>query len=180
MKLFQASSSNVEVNGETIYSVIDGMGAFKATALKILKGNGIDDPQKGSWYKQQNWLNAFLEISEKVGALTLFNIGLSIPKNAKFPPEINDIHKGLSSIDIAYHMNHRGGEIGNYKYEKINETSARIICDNPYPDDFDKGIITAICRKFVANTNKINVTVDPGKPIRSNGDLSTTFLIKWD
>jgi len=59
MKLFKASSSSVEVNGETVYSIIDGMGAFKSKALKFLSDNGIEDPKPGKWYKQQAWLDAF-------------------------------------------------------------------------------------------------------------------------
>lgn len=179
MKLYQASSPLVEVNGETIYSVIDGMGAFKTTALKILSTNGIDNPRNGSWYKQQNWLNAFRDIAEKVGNSTLFNIGLSIPKNAKFPPEIKDVHGALAVIDMAYHMNHRGGGIGTYKYFKLSERTAKIVCDNPYPDEFDRGIITAMCRKFTTNHNKIYVTIDPNEPIRSEGGNTTTFLVGW-
>jgi len=44
----------------------------------------------------------------------LFAIGKAIPESAIFPPEIQGLEMGLSAIDIAYHMNHRGGEIGHY------------------------------------------------------------------
>ena len=49
---------------------------------------------------------------------------------------------------MAYHMNHRNGIIGDYKFEKTSDTSAKIICTNPYPDEFDKGIITTMARRF--------------------------------
>jgi hypothetical protein len=179
MKTYVASSPKVEVNGETIYSVIDGMGAFKASAIKILNENGINNPQAGQWFNQQAWLNSFKKIAEKVGNVTLFNIGLKIPENAKFPPEINDIHKALASIDVAYHMNHRGGEIGYYRYEKTGDRSCMINCNNPYPDDFDKGIITAMCRRFVSNHMNINVAIDSNKPIRSKNGESTTYIVSW-
>lgn len=179
MKTFQASSPKVEVNGETIYSVIDGMGAFKSSAVQILKKNGIVDPQPGQWYSQQAWLNSFKEIAEKIGNNTLFNIGLKIPENAKFPLEIDNIHKALSSIDVAYHMNHREGSIGNYKYEKTGENSCLIVCDNPYPDEFDKGIITAMCRKFISNKFLIIIEIDASKETRTKGGNSTTFIVNW-
>jgi hypothetical protein len=179
MKTFVASSLKVEVNGETIYSVVDGMGAFTASANKILSDNGINNPEPGKWYNQQAWLNSFKQIAEKVGKITLFNIGLKIPENAIFPPEIDNIHKALASIDVAYHMNHRGGEIGYYKYEQTGEYSGIVTCNNPYPDEFDKGIITAMCRKFVTNHVLINVFIDQAKPIRSKGDDSTTYKVSW-
>ena len=178
MKTFVAASTKVEVNGETIYSVIDGMGAFRSTAEKMLADNGINNPQPGQWYNQQSWLNAFKTISEKIGSLTLYNIGLKIPENAQFPPEINDVHKALAVIDDAYHMNHRGGEIGHYSYQRKGDTEAVLTCNNPYPDDFDKGIITAMCRKFI-NPAKIKIRVDESKTNRSKGGDSTTFLVSW-
>lgn len=180
MKTFQASSQSVEVNGEIVYSIIEGIGAFKTKAIAILAGNDIENPKSGIWYKQQDWLNAFKAISEKVGALTLNTIGQKIPENAKFPPQINEIHGTLASINQAYHMNHRNGLIGDYKYEKTGEKSGTITCTNPYPDDFDKGIITAISRKFKpANSFSAKVTIDTTKPQRSKGDDSTTFMITW-
>lgn len=65
-----------------------------------------------------------------------------------FPPEINTIEKGLAAIDIAYHMNHRGGEIGHYKFQSTGNNSGKMVCDNPYPCEFDRGIIEAMAQKF--------------------------------
>jgi hypothetical protein len=180
MKVFKASSPTVEVNGETVYAIVDGMGAFKAKAIKILTDNGITNPQPGKWYNQQAWLDAFKIISEQIGPSTLNSIGQKIPENAKFPPEINDIHKALESIDVAYHMNHRNGIIGNYKYEKINDKTVKIICSNPYPDEFDKGIITAMTRRFKpTGVILVNVKIDESQPIRTKGGDSTTYMVTW-
>jgi hypothetical protein len=179
MKTFSASSPKVEVNGETIYSIIDGMGVFKTTAIKILNDNGIPDPKPGQWYSQQLWLNAFKNIADKVGESTLYGIGQKIPENAVFPPEINEIHKGLSAINVAYHMNHRNGEIGEYKYERVSDRGAIITCTNPYPDEFDKGIISAMGKKFAPKGAAVAVKIDDSKPIRSKGADSTTYLITW-
>ncbi len=180
MKIFQASSPSVEVNGETVYSIIDGMGAFKAKAIEILSQNGIDDPKAGAWFKQQDWLNAFKAISVKIGNSTLNAIGQKIPENAKFPPEVNNIHAALDIIDKAYHMNHRNGSIGDYKYEQTGEKSGTMVCTNPYPDEFDKGVITSMGRKFMPpGSYLVNVSIDDSQPSRSKGGDSTTFHIKW-
>lgn len=179
MKTYVASSPIVEVNGETIYSVIDGMGVFKSKAIQILADNGIENPQPGQWYKQQSWLSAFKSISEKIGNSTLNSIGQKIPENAKFPPEINSVHKALMSIDVAYHMNHRNGEIGQYRYERTGDRAARITCTNPYPDEFDRGIILQMVRKFAPLDSSIHVIIDETQPVRGKGGDSTTFLVKW-
>lgn len=180
MKTFQASSPKVEVNGETVYSVIDGMGAFKSKALSILNENGIVDPKPGMWFKQQDWLNAFKTISETVGSHTINTIGQKIPENAQFPPQITEIHGALTSLNQAYQMNHRGGLIGDYKYEKTDDKSGKMTCTNPYPDIFDSGIITAIGREFLpADSYNIKVIIDESQPVREKGADSTTFIISW-
>ena len=88
MTQFTAFAKGVEVNGETVLSIVDGMGAFKTRAYKILNDSLIFDPQPGLWYRQQHWLDAFKRIADTVGPNTLFSIGKKIPENAQFPPHI--------------------------------------------------------------------------------------------
>jgi hypothetical protein len=179
MAQFKAFAPNVEVNGETIRSIIDGMGMAGDLGRKILATQGIVDPQLGQWYSQQAWLNAFQTIAEKVGPSTLMAIGKAIPTNAQWPAEINSIEKALASIDVAYHMNHRGGEIGRYKFESIGPNSAKMICHNPYPSDFDRGIIYAVVRKFAPEGAYPTVWLDATAPSRKHGADSCTFMISW-
>ena len=62
----------------------------------------------------------------------------------------------------------------------IGDKSAKFTCTNPYPDDFDKGLITAMARKFKPVTSAIvNVTSDTNQPARSKGADSTIFLVNW-
>jgi hypothetical protein len=155
------------------------MGAFKSKALDILKKNGIDNPQPNLWYPQEAWLAAFREIQDTIGTSTLFQIGMKIPESAKFPPEINTIEKALGAIDVAYHMNHRGGEIGSYKFVPTGDRQAKMICRNPYPCDFDRGIIEAMVRRFKPANSVAMVKHDNGQPCRKNGADSCTYLISW-
>jgi hypothetical protein len=110
MALFKAFANGVMVNGESVLSIINGMELFQSQALKVLEKHDIKNPQPGQWYPQQNWLDAFKEISETIGTKTLFAIGKKIPENSIFPPDLDSIEKALPGIDVAYHMNHRGGE----------------------------------------------------------------------
>ena len=194
MAVFVAFNKEVEVNGQTVLSVVDGMGAFRSQAIKILKENGIDDPVPEKWYPQQSWLNAFRQIHEHLGEKTLHSIGKKIPENAKFPPEIDDIFKALAAIDVAYHMNHRlQGKvmfdpgtgtmtegIGHYKAEKIDDRRVRMVCNNPYPSEFDRGIILAMAQKFMPRDAKIiKAELDPDKPTRKKDADSCTYIVSW-
>lgn len=192
MAQFRASHPDIEVNGQTVLSIVNGLGEMKSMGIRILKRNNIHDPKPDNWYSHQDWLNAFKYFSEKVGPNTLFLIGNSIPENADFPPDINCVEKALSSLNIAYHMNHRlNGEllfdqetgqikdgIGNYHYKNINENSAELICDNPYPCDFDMGIIDAVVKKFkyVGSFPKL---VHSEGSCRKNGDDSCSYVASW-
>lgn len=179
MAQFQAYASGVMVNGQTVLSVVKGMGAFSKTASEILARHGIQAPEPAGWYSQQSWLNAFQEIAKSIGPRTLNQIGQSIPANAKFPPGIDNVEKALTSLDAAYHMNHRGGEIGHYKFTKTAERKGVMECRNPYPCDFDRGIIEAVVRRFAPPGSVPSVTHDASKPCRGKQGDACAFLISW-
>lgn len=179
MALFQAYSPKVEVNGETVLTVIDGLSTVKLIARDILRDSGIADPQPGQWYSQQSWLDAFKIIAEKLGPTPLKNIGRKIPANARWPEHVQSVEAALKMIDRAYHMNHRNGKIGHYRYVSEGLGRALMVCDGPYPDYFDLGIIEAVAEKFVEPGSKVAVTIDQSRPTRTEGADSTTFIITW-
>lgn len=180
MAIFKAYSSNVEVNGETVLSIVNGVGLFKKQAMDILAKNGINNPQPGQWYSQQAWLDSFKEISEQIGAKTLNAIGKAIPANANFPPDIDSIEKALSAIDVAYHMNHKGGEIGHYAFTKTGDKSGKMVCNNPYPCEFDMGIIEAMAERFLPSDSiMVNVEHADTQTCRKTNAESCTYIITW-
>ena len=162
MAEFKAFNNQVEVNGQTILSVLAGMRGFETSAKLILSKNGIDNPEPNNWYSQQAWLNAFKEISEQIGERTLTSIGQMIPEKAEWPPNVNSLETAFASIDVAYHMNHRLNGvtlfnpetgimlegIGHYNYQKTGDREITMTCENPYPCAFDKGIIKSVATKF--------------------------------
>ena len=193
MAQFTALSPDVEVNGQTVLSIVAGMDTFREIALEILESKGISSPKENDWYLQQSWLDAFKEIAENVGEYTLMEIGRQIPENADWPPQVNSIETALSSIDIAYHMNHRikgsimfdpqNGSmlegIGHYAFRQDSERRITMICDNPYPSDFDKGIIESAANKFKTKGDRIRVATDSASPSRKKGADSCTYIVTW-
>ena len=193
MAQFQAINSEAEVNGQTVLSIANGLGSMEATGRRILAEHGLPDPQPDQWYSQQAWLDAFRHISDKVGRNTLYKIGTSIPDNAEFPPEIDDIFKALSAIDVAYHMNHRlkgkvlfdpntgemGEGIGHYFYQQLGPQELEVRCDNPYPCDFDRGIVEQMAKRFKPEGAIIRLTHDEAKGCRKNGDAECAYIVTW-
>ncbi|WP_027002650.1 hypothetical protein [Hugenholtzia roseola] len=174
--------SKVEVLGEAVLSFINGMGTYADLMRKILAEEGIAEVRSQSWYPQAAWLSAFHRIGEKFGSNTLFAIGKAIPESAIFPKEINDLESALHSIGIAYQMNHRNGEIGYYKLAAYNADLKIAImeCKNPYPSEFDRGIITSMARRFKPEgAFLMKVELDPNLPSRLHGAESCTYRISW-
>lgn len=192
MAEFEAFVKGVEVNGQTVLSVVNGMIA-KEYARKVLEDNGIIDPKPGSWYSQQNWLDAFRAIAERIGPLALNSIGRKIPESADWPPQVNSIETALASIDVAYHMNHRiNGElmynavngamkegIGHYGFEKVSGREIKMVCENPYPCEFDKGIILAAANKFKPTDVSVILIAKEIGSCRKKGERSCTYVIRW-
>jgi hypothetical protein len=180
MAQFVALSPDVEVKGESVYALVDGLGTFQSIAWQILAESGIVDPQPGCWYPQQQFLGAFAKISEALGPNTLFNIGLKIPNNAVFPSGIVTLKDALRAIDVAYHANHRGGEIGEYRYQENGLKSAKMVCRNPYPCAFDRGVITAVAKRFKPHdVPMVSVSHDDSAPCRVGGAESCTYIVTW-
>jgi hypothetical protein len=72
-----------------------------------------------------------------------------VPYAAEFPEEqMIDVSSALQSIDVAYHVAHRAGEIGHYKYVEAGLDQYEIHCDNPYSNDYDLGIVTSLVERF--------------------------------
>lgn len=190
MAEFVAIEKGILVNGPTIMSLVNGMGKFKEMGQEILEDSGIEDVKEDGWYSQQAWLDAFKDIADEIGESTLFNIGKAILENAQFPPEIDDIHKGLSAIDVAYHMNHKKGDnvmfnpqtgemlegIGHYKYEKVDDKKAKLVCDTPYPCEFDRGIVTSMARKFEPMAEAV---LDTSVKNKKDGEDISTYIVTW-
>ncbi len=147
----------------------------------------------GKWYSQQAWLDAFKAIANEVGLLTLFQIGRRIPENADWPPHVTDIHSALASIDVAYHMNHRingralfdpatgamSEGIGHYGYQRIDDRTARMTCKNPYPCDFDRGIIESAANKFKPAGFRVSVHHDDPAMCRKAGGDACIYTVTW-
>jgi hypothetical protein len=147
-KVFQASSPEVEVDGRTVLAVSNGI-LVGSVARELLESEDLVDIKPAGWYSQQSWLNVYRKIHDHLGPDTLYSIGRRIPYSAQFPDDqMFDVPSALESIDVAYHMAHRGGEIGHYKYVEQGLDHYEIHCDNPYANEFDIGIITSLVERF--------------------------------
>lgn len=174
MAQYVAFDESVEVNGQTILATLAGVGE---AVRPILDKHGLGSLQPDQWYPQQAWLDVLRDIHEG-NFLNLVGIGMKIPENAKFPPDIDSVESALRLLDTAYHMNHRNGEIGHYRYQPVGDHAIDVICDNPYPSDFDYGIIYGLVKRFRPTGSDFKV-VREGAPCRKKGDERCIYHVTW-
>ena len=195
---FKPFEPGIDVYGSSLDAIVDAFKLFPSIALKRLVSHGIGNVNargevvidKEGWYPQSSWLAAFEGFAATVGTRALFQIGQNVPKHAIFPPAVNDIFRGIASIDVAYHMNHRKNgkpmfdpstgqkTKGIGRYAMMEEGNRKIVsvCENPYPCDFDRGILTAIAVRFERTAR---VTHDDRAACRKSGMDSCTYQITW-
>jgi hypothetical protein len=196
---FKVLEPGIEVSGDCLGSMVDGFKKYPSVAAKYLTKHGLlktvagktGEVDRSAWYPLESWLAAYEGIAKEVGPNSLYACGRSIPENAVFPPFVTDIYSGIASIEIAYHMNHRKNGtvmfnpetgqklegIGHYQSQPV-EGERRIVCvcENPYPCDFDRGIVAAMANRFEASARTVH---DNGAPCRKKGAESCTYAILW-
>lgn len=162
--MFKPFEEGCDVLGGAINSMLSSLSAIPLIVDKYFVDIGYppaSEIKDDQWYSMEKWLLIFKLISDKTGPHTLLNIGKKIPYTAQFPKNNGTLADGLKSIDIAYHMNHRNAQgqvlysngvilegIGHYLLRDVSNEEAIMVCENPYPCDFDKGIILAMAQKF--------------------------------
>lgn len=189
--------SGVEVRGEVLSGTVDAMGNYRARALAIMEKLGVTSVQPGQWYPLEVLLTTFDKIEEAAGARTMRKIGATVASTAVWPEGIDSLEKALSSINVAYHMNHRRdgrelfdattgkiveGGIGHDVFypAKEGERTAVYVCGSFYPDEFDFGMAEVLANKFKPDgADKVTVEFDASAPMRSKGGATTTYLIRW-
>lgn len=183
MATYETFDSNVEINGKTVYTIVEeAMGlfsdAYRNRALDALAEEGISEPAPEEWYPQQSWLNAFEKIANDLQPHVLDRLGEALPDVAAWPNDFDTVPAGLQSIGDAYERNHRGGDIGSYEFEIIDERTGNVTCNNPYPCQFDRGLIRGVAQKYAPGDSFVFVE-ETGETCRRDGDDTCTYTVHW-
>ena len=69
-------------------------------------------------------------------------------------------------------MNHRGGDIGYYRAQRVDDETVEVQCKNPYPCAFDRGIIEAVTDEFAESYVSVTET---GTQCRTDGGQECVY-----
>jgi hypothetical protein len=189
------SFSGLEVSGPCIRGTVEAFRQYPQVLMKHMRTHGLvrggdDQMDFEKWYSMEAWVSAMHAIVKEVGASTAYTVGRRVPEFAALPPTITDVVSSLCAIDAGYHLNHRRAGvvmfdpsngtmldgIGHYACtpQPANRT-ATMVCDNPYPCDFDRGIIAAFGCRFEPTTQ----IAHEGTGCRKKGQDSCTYVVSW-
>jgi len=178
MAQYKAFSATAQVLGQSVLAIVGGMENNRVRALQLLAEQGLSPLEATRWYPQQPVLDVFRAIFERIGPSTVRAIGRKVPEWALFP-KVASIEDALRGIEVAYQMNHRHGEIGHYRYEPTGLRSGRVVCENPYPCDFDQGLVEAVAeRARPLHSLRVRVEHAPGS-CRQRGDDVCIYTVRW-
>lgn len=169
----QKIKEDVSVNGYTISALLDGLYLLKKLALNVLKHNNITDIKCNNWYPMSSWVFAINELLEFLGPDIFYQFGKDVPYKTLWPQDICGVHNALRAIDKAYHLNHRGNNIGQYDYTILDDTAGMLSCETPYPKIFDKGLIQSTVSKYKVGETTHNMA------ITESDSEANTYIIEW-
>lgn len=183
MTQYEPFDPAVQVHGRTILAVVDDALArfsedHRRRAREALAENGVEDPDRDQWYPQTAWLATVGTIAEELEPHILDRLGEQLPDVAEWPRGPIDVEDGLRSIDEAYQRNHRGGAIGEYRFEPVGDQRGEVHCRTPYPCEFDRGLIRAVAQRYAPVESFVFVE-ERGDHCRRDGDDACSYTVHW-
>lgn len=109
------------------------------------------------WYD----LELILGIISAFDPSTQAKIGMCTPCNAIYPSRSDSFEGAIQNLNRAYKLNHLGRGIGDYEVTNNSSHRITVLCNNPYPLDFNRGLIQGIANKFNACV-ELNTLCDSG------------------
>lgn len=182
MTQYEPFDADVEARGETFLAIEEALSRFsegyQERARRAMAEYGIEDPDPDAWYPQEAELKALETIADELEPHIMDRLGEQIPDFAEWPDDVSGVEEALRSIDEAYQLNHRGGDIGYYRFEKIDDRTGEVECKNPYPCLYDRGLVRAVARKFSPVKSFVFVE-ERGDECRRQGADSCTYTVHW-
>ncbi len=182
MPQFVAFSPTVEIWGGSLLGMVEGLvqgGVPRDEILAFLAQGGILDPDPEGWYPQQGLLDTLRSAGLRFGAEVLRAAGRAIPVHSRFPPEVDCLERALTTLDLAYQVNHRGGRIGHYVARRLGSRRMELFCDNPYGCDLDLGILDTLLARHQKPGEAFRVHHAPGTSCRKEGHRACVYQVAW-
>jgi len=148
----------------------------------IMERHGLLDIAPDQWIPTRKMMYALNELAEDPDFMSgLVAIGIEIGKRIVVPLEDPTLEEVLLSWNASFHAVHRNGDVGQKIAEKVGEKHYRITLTDPYPDDFNYGIMYGFALRYLPPHSDFIVSYDPQVTPRDRGGEQgcTVIHIRW-
>jgi hypothetical protein len=169
-------NESITITGATITSILKGFMNEHLAKSIIEESLNVKEFRPDQKYPAGKFINALYKIQEKYGVGIILRVGSKVMESAQWPDSVIDLPSALSSINAAYQMNHFPNEdqiIGHYRLEPTGDTF-EMHCNNPYPCDFDLGLIKGVINQYDAGATVMHKKGS----CRKFGDHACTYQIQ--
>jgi hypothetical protein len=169
-----------EVIGQAILSFVHNLQS--AEIRPHLVRHDLDQIDPSQWYPVSRFFDMLNEMyAEGNTTSNLVAIGMSVVDNMVVPPEMvgAPLSAYLEGWDFLYKHQHRNGQMGEIRAERLAPTHYRIIFSDLYPDDFSYGIAFGMARRFLPPGTPFTVAYTEGNVNRDDGGQVTMLDVKW-
>ncbi len=173
---------NIEIIGATVLGIVENLQSDEIQPL--LGKHGLANVQPNEWYPAERWLSVMNDLADNPNTTQNYvAVGMSIAERVVLPPELQSatLPQILTAWDDIYQMQHRGGDIGHVRIEKLSETKYRTIHIHLYPDDLTYGIAYGWSRRFLPKGTHFTVMYeDINNRLDSGEGTETSILVEWE
>lgn len=169
------SAEQREYSGAALNSFILALGHAHEVVHKILSDAGVEriDPER--WYEFDWARSIYHKIGAQVGRGALIEVGRRMIQTAEYPPGIDDIPTLLMSLDVAYHLNARGPDIGEIRCIIEEQHCATLVWTPTFPCELNIGILEGSCARYGARA----LVEHGGGGCMNDGATSCTYHVSW-
>jgi hypothetical protein len=171
---------NAEIIGQNVLGFVGCTN--KDRIIPFLEKHGLNHIDPDQWYPLQSWLDVLNDLVNAGGAMFDFvSVGLKIAETAVYPPEVEHMPFAdfVMLIPQVYQLQHRNGDVGEERAEKLSNTHLRLIMNTPYPDDLAYGVVWGMARRFLPKGTQFTIAYDGAEPRHDQGGEYTVLDISW-
>jgi hypothetical protein len=165
-----------EVSGRTILGTLEQMmSVFRRRIEESLTEFGITDVEAEAWYSADDFARVLAMVERDAGRSTVTKLGAVAPETMEWVGNPTTVAEGLTNLSRSHQSTHRGA-VGHYDFEQTGEDTGRIVCDTPYPCEFDKGVLKGTMKRFGGQYPKIT---EDTHECRDDGGSTCTYTVSW-
>jgi hypothetical protein len=182
MAEFVSFDPESEVSGSNIQLVIKAHRALGFDIAACLSKHKLNRVQPNDWVNLQTYLDCLKDIQQEFSYYysfySLIAIGTKVIDYAMGIPNPHKSDTNFEPLNNFYQLRHRGMDVGEYSQEFLSEKHLRVTARNPYPSDFDYGLVWGMARMRVSNGQVLRV-IRAESPSRRKGDASCVYDLIW-